>query len=311
MGFAVTLWVHPFSNYDSSAFQEGVLKGYFISIPGGQVPALIRWWNGVAATLDVTNPMALSWFEDSLQWLKKKYDIDSFKFDAGEMSYLPSQFATATHLPEPAAFGRAYAQFAGKFASSAEVRLGLRTQGESLFVRMIDRDSIWGYELGLKSIIPTVLTFGLLGYSYILPDMIGGNLYGSANTSKSQLDRELYIRWLELVAFLPAMQFSIPPWHFDDEVEAIARNYTSLHTHFVAPLVLSLAATRSEDPIVRPMWWLAPFEPEALRSNSQFLLGDSVVVAPVLEPGVRKRDYPCVLPFFNFVSFILSVFISS
>lgn len=31
-------------------------------------------------------------------------------------------------------------------------------------------------------------------------------------------DRELYIRWLELSAFMPAMQFSIPPWAYDDEV---------------------------------------------------------------------------------------------
>lgn len=32
-------------------------------------------------------------------------------------------------------------------------------------------------------------------------------------------DRELYIRWLELSAFMPAMQFSIPPWAYDEEVK--------------------------------------------------------------------------------------------
>lgn len=31
-------------------------------------------------------------------------------------------------------------------------------------------------------------------------------------------DRELYIRWLELSAFMPAMQFSIPPWAYDEKV---------------------------------------------------------------------------------------------
>lgn len=36
-------------------------------------------------------------------------------------------------------------------------------------------------------------------------------------------DRELYIRWLELSAFMPAMQFSIPPWAYDDEVNPAQR----------------------------------------------------------------------------------------
>lgn len=36
---------------------------------------------------------------------------------------------------------------------------------------------MWGYELGLKSIIPTVLTISILGYQFVLPDMIGGNAY--------------------------------------------------------------------------------------------------------------------------------------
>lgn len=41
-----------------------------------------------------------------------------------------------------------------------------------------------------------------------------GDLYSSHGLP----DRELYIRWLELSAFMPAMQFSIPPWAYDEEV---------------------------------------------------------------------------------------------
>lgn len=41
-----------------------------------------------------------------------------------------------------------------------------------------------------------------------------GDLYGKSGLP----DRELYIRWLELSAFMPAMQFSIPPWVYDNEV---------------------------------------------------------------------------------------------
>ena len=38
----------------------------------------------------------------------------------------------------------------------------------------MDKDSTWTEEKGLKTLIPTALTFSLLGYPYILPDMIGG-----------------------------------------------------------------------------------------------------------------------------------------
>ena len=43
-------------------------------------------------------------------------------------------------------------------------------------------------------------------------------------------------------------------------------------------------------PIVRPLWWLAPTDAVALNCDSQFLLGDNLLVAPVLHAGARSRD---------------------
>jgi len=43
-------------------------------------------------------------------------------------------------------------------------------------------------------------------------------------------------------------------------------------------------------PIIRPLWWLAPTDDVALRCDSQFLLGDRLLVAPVLDQGARSRD---------------------
>lgn len=51
------------------------------------------------------------------------------------------------------------------------------------------------------------------GYPFVLPDMIGGNVYGSDKVSK-----ELFIRWLEANVFMPSVQFSVVPWDFDNEV---------------------------------------------------------------------------------------------
>lgn len=52
----------------------------------------------------------------------------------------------------------------------------------------------------------------LVGYPFILPDMIGGNAYGETPS------KELFIRWAQANALLPAMQFSLLPWDYDQEV---------------------------------------------------------------------------------------------
>lgn len=43
------------------------------------------------------------------------------------------------------------------------------------------------------------------------------------------------------------------------------------------------------DPIIRPLWWIEQSE-DSLKIDSQFLIGDSILVAPVLDKDVRSRD---------------------
>lgn len=299
-GFLVSLWTHPFVNYDTVNFGECLEKGLFVREPEGHLPALVRWWNGIGGILDFTNPEACDWYSDHLRSLQERYGVASFKFDAGETSYLPRQFSTLALLPDPSTFTRRYTEMAVPFYERAELRVGYQSQNISCFFRIIDRDSVWGYELGLKSIIPTVLTISILGYQFILPDMIGGNAYPNRTTGWSVEregwdtlpDRELYIRWLELSAFMPAMQFSIPPWAYDSEVVEIARKFTELHETLVAPRVLELAGEVLDtgDPIIRPLWWIANDDEAAYKIDSQFLIGDDLMVAPVLEPGKQERD---------------------
>lgn len=292
-GFSVTLWTHPFVNYNSTNFGVGVERGLFVREPTGELPALIRWWNGIGGILDFTNPETREWYASHLRTLKNKYAVSSFKFDAGETSYLPQQFKTFMPLHDPSVFTRRYSEMAIPFNDRAELRAGYQSQNISCFFRINDRDSLWGYDLGLKSIIPTVLTVSILGYQFVLPDMIGGNAY--PNRTKGTLglpDKELYIRWLELSAFMPAMEFSIPPWAYDEEVVRIARKFTELHETLVAPRVLELAGEVLDtgDPIIRPLWWIAKHDEAAYKIDSQFLIGDDLMVAPVLEPGKQERD---------------------
>lgn len=292
-GFQVTLWVHPFVNYNSSSFGEGVERELFVREPTGRLPALVRWWNGIGAVLDFTRPEARDWFQGHLRRLRSRYDVASFKFDAGEVSYLPRDFSTYRSLPDPNIWSRRYTEMALPFFSLAEVRVGYQSQNISCFFRLVDRDSVWGYDLGLRSLIPAVLTVSMLGYPFILPDMVGGNVVPERTAGGGQVpERELYVRWLEVAAFMPAMQFSVPPWQYDAEVVTIAHKFAALRASLVAPLLLELAGevTDTGDPIVRPLWWIAPGDETAHRIDSQFLIGDTLLVAPVLEPGKQERD---------------------
>nr|XP_060616772.1 myogenesis-regulating glycosidase-like [Anolis sagrei ordinatus] len=292
-GFGVTVWIHPFVHKDSPNFEEGMEKELFVTEAMGSSPAMVEWWNGVGAILDVTNPSARDWLQSQLGKLRSKYGISSFKFDAGETCYLPDQFRTFQPLFDPSLWSTLYAEMAIPFYEMAEVRVGYQSQHVPCFVRVIDRDSIWGYELGLKSLIPTVLTLGLLGYPFVLPDMICGNFLPNKTDGAVDVpDRELYIRWLELSAFMPSMQFSIPPWLYDQEVINIALKFSKLHESLVAPLLLELAAevTDTGDPIIRPVWWISPNDESTHKIDSQFLIGDTLMVAPVLEKGKQERD---------------------
>ena len=108
---------------------------------------------------------------------------------------------------------------------------------------MMDKDSYWGYDNGLQTVIPTALLFSTIGYPFILPDMIGGNVYYDEVLKKSYFlffyikvtllkdlpSEELFIRWMQLNAFMPSMQFSISPWQYDDSrVIEISKKYMGL-----------------------------------------------------------------------------------
>ena len=43
-------------------------------------------------------------------------------------------------------------------------------------------------------------------------------------------------------------------------------------------------------PIIRPLWMLHPTDERCLTISDQFLIGDSLLVAPILERGKSRRD---------------------
>jgi alpha-glucosidase (family GH31 glycosyl hydrolase) len=45
------------------------------------------------------------------------------------------------------------------------------------------------------------------------------------NGDPDKNNKQLFIRWTQLTAFLPAMQFGVPPWYFDEETNSICKKY--------------------------------------------------------------------------------------
>ncbi|ODM99332.1 hypothetical protein Ocin01_07359 [Orchesella cincta] len=214
LNLRVTAWVHPFVNYECPMFSEGLRNGYFVKDAKGQT-GLSRWWQGAnAGVIDVTNQHARFWWTERLEKLQKQTGLDSFKFDAGETFWLPGNpVLSGDDTLWPNVYSTKYVETCAKFGGLVETRVAHQTQKHGVFVRMLDKDSRWGHDNGLRSLIPTLLQFGIVGYPFVLPDMIGGNAYGGGVPSK-----QLYIRWMQANILFPAVQFSIVPWTFDDEV---------------------------------------------------------------------------------------------
>ena len=290
LGFAVTLWVMPFVEEDTDAYREGSEKGYFVTSKrrhGNLKPGFFKWWNTPpVVALDVTNPDAVNWFVTRLKSLQQRYGIDGFKFDAGEPCFLPRMFETHEALGHPSEYTRYWVERVASQFALAEVRTGHGTTGVGVLTRMGDRFSEWGSGNGLRSIIPTLLTSGVMGYPFCLPDMIGGNAYFGRRP-----DRELLVRWAQANALMPAMQFSIAPWDAGADVAELIKQSLKVRERIVDVMIrLTGEACLDLAPMCRPMWWLDPTDEKTYRIADQFAVGDDVIVAPVVTRGAVTRD---------------------
>lgn len=148
-----------------------------------------------------------------------------------------------------------------------------------------DVSSRWA---GLRASLSLVLGLGLCGVPYSGPDV--GGFDGDPSP-------ELYLRWFQLGAYLPLFRTHAAigagrrePWEFGPEVLEHARAALAERER-LRPYFVSLAqlARLTGAPYVRPLWWGSPEDRELRDCEDAFLLGDALLVAPVLEGGVRRR----------------------
>ena len=224
MGFRVTLWAPPFINILCNPWLTEATNNNYLVYNDTSNNTITSWWDGTGGIIDFTNPEAAQWFIDRLKTLQDIAGIDSFKFDAGETSWLPQPpRLNSSSFPYPDVFTNSYVNTVSSFGSMIEVRVARRSENLPVFVRMLDKDSNWDWNNGLKTLVTTLLQMNMVGYPFVLPDMIGGNGYAGAPT------KELFIRWMQANVFMPTLQYSYVPWDFDNEVSIKVKLYRYKH----------------------------------------------------------------------------------
>jgi alpha-glucosidase len=103
---------------------------------------------------------------------------------------------------------------------------------------------------------------------------------------------ELFIRWFEFRIFAffrthsSISSFPREPWSFGEPYTTIARKYLTIRYQLL-PYWYSLAwqAKQTGTPLVKPLFWLDPLTTKFYNTDDAFILGDALLVAPVLEEG--------------------------
>jgi len=285
-GFKVMLWICPYFSPDSETFRLLNRNGYVLKDKSGG-PYIAKWWNGHSASLDLTNPAAVTWFQAKMSQLRQGFGVDGFKLDAGDADHYANPAIKAMKDITPNAHSELWARLGLPYRLN-EYRACWKCAGLPLAQRLRDKNHNWE---DLRQLIPDALALGLMGYAYVCPDMIGGgeHTYFYNNPDKP-IDQELIVRSAQCSALMPMMQFSVAPWRvLSQDNVAICRRMAQLHVE-MGPEILALAhsAAQTGEPIIRPLEYMYPHQGYAAIKD-QFLLGDSILVAPVLVKGACRR----------------------
>ena len=157
-----------------------------------------------------------------------------------------------------------------------------------------DETTDWTRSSGLASLTTDMLNRAI-GGAYGFTADIGG--YFDIGPYQATT-KELFVRWTEWTALSPFFRLhgsvgagTHTPWSYDDETLALYKQMSALHVR-ARPLILRLWAEARQTgiPVTRPLWLAAPGDPQAAGQDQEWMLGDDVLVAPVVTQGARARS---------------------
>jgi alpha-glucosidase len=307
-GIKTVVIIDPAVKVDPKYFlyNEGLLEKAFCTDPDGEVLEGVVW-PGWAAYPDFTNPAVRLWWGKQYQRLLDEgvagvwHDMNEpTAFTAwGDMT-LP--LGTRHDLEGSPGDHRQAHNLYGLLMNRAgyEALRTLRPERRPWLVTRSgwaglqryawnwtgDIESSWE---ALRLTIPTILGLGMSGLPFTGPDV--GGFSGAPSV-------ELYVRWFQMASFLPFFRTHSAigiarrePWTFGERVLNILREFIQLRLQLM-PYHYTMAwqASQSGLPPVRPLFWMDVQDQALWRIEDAFLLGDCLLIAPMVEEGLSKRS---------------------
>ncbi|MFC5465192.1 alpha-xylosidase [Lederbergia graminis] len=291
-GLKICVWINPYIAQESRLFDEAVENGYLLKKESGDVWQWDKWQPGMGI-VDFTNPAACEWFAGHLHRLVDM-GVDSFKTDFGEriptdVVYFDGSDPDKMHNYYTFLYNKLVFDVLKDRLGEGEATLFARsaTAGGQQFPVHWGGDCDATYESMAES-IRGGLSLGISGFGFWSHD-IGG--------FESTSPADIFKRW---VAFgllsshsrLHGSKSYRVPWAYDEEASDVTKYFTNLKCQLM-PYIFNAANESAEVglPMMRAMLLEFPDDPAVETLDRQYMFGDSLLVAPILNDEGKGSFY--------------------
>lgn len=291
-GLKICVWINSYIGQESALFEEGAKNGYFIKRPNGNVWQWDMWQPGMAI-VDFTNPAACEWYASKLERLLDM-GVDCFKTDFGER--IPTDVVYYNGA-NPKKMHNYYTQLYNKCVYDLLERK--RGKGEAiLFARSATvggqkfpvhwGGDCWSDYESMEESMRGGLSLTMSGFGFWSHD-IGG--FESTSTP------DVYKRWaafglLSTHSRLHGSTSYRVPWAYDDEAVQVVSFFTKLKASLMPYLYRNAVETSITGvPMLRSMVMEYTSDPTCAYLDKQYMLGDSLLVAPILNEDSLGQYY--------------------
>ena len=281
-GLHICVWINPYIAQRSVLFDEAAQLGYLLRRPSGDVWQWDMWQAGMGI-VDFTNPDACAWYAAKLRELLRM-GVDAFKTDFGEriptdVVYDDGSDPFKMHNYYSYLYNKTVFELLREERGEADAIVFARsaTAGGQQFPVHWSGDSTASFE-SMAETLRGGLSLGLCGFGFWSHD-IGG----FEQTSNA----DVYKRWtafglLSSHSRLHGSNTYRVPWNYDEEAVTVLSKFTRLKCSLMP--YLYRAAIQSHErgtPMLRAMMLEFPEDPACDYLDRQYMLGDSLLVAPV------------------------------
>lgn len=263
-------------------------------------------WPGDSAFPDFSNKDCREWWKSELKKFISEHGMDGIWNDMNEPCVFnndhKTMLETCLHnsdngVIEHKEFHNRYGFEMSRCSKEAQEELHPNERGFSMTratyaggqryssVWTGDNMSLWSQ---MRMSISMNANLGISGFSFVGNDVSGFGLDSS---------EELFIRWMEMGPFIPIFRNHSnmytrrqEPWAFGPRAEKIAKKSIELRYELL-PYIYDLYYISHKEglPIFRPMIMEYEKDMNLLNMREQFMLGENMIVAPVLYEGERSK----------------------